>query len=180
MLIAIAECVQRDLNETQILYFGPTMEAVVQTQLIFDAITKHMSITSHSVYHKRPLLDNVKSAVIFGTPLELVSGIQKGHVILDSIAMLAFDDADLTMNFADIERNLISMLPAVKVMAASSSYVELPNAQALRVPRTTILNQNIQHFSLKIEHFVDKLKFIAEAIITIDGQVLVFCSVSGF
>lgn len=175
ILMAMAETVDRNLQKTQVLFFGATVEAVVQSQQVFDSIVKYTTITSSVIYYQQPFRRNIPCQVVFGTPLELAKEIAREHISLSDVSLLCFDDADLTINFENIQR-IITQNPHAKLMASGSTFVTIPNALEFHVPRHEILNECIEHVCFQAEDFEEKIKCIAE-LTKIDGQILIFCSV---
>lgn len=71
LLMAMAGVVDENIHKLQGIFFGPTVEAVVQAQNKFRAMVKYMSISTSVVVFTGLLNFNVSSQILFGTPLEL-------------------------------------------------------------------------------------------------------------
>lgn len=179
LLIAMGSILDISVQRIQCVFFGSTIESVLQSETVFASIAKHTLIKTSIVHWNSHRFDS-NAQVVFGTPLELTKKLKSLNASdLSEIKLICCDDADITINFSEV-KSLISDLnnrTDAKLLATSSTYMSIDDIMEFKVPRRAILKNNIRHVYIKTECWSHKVDSILELANQIDGQMIVFCAV---
>lgn len=100
LLIAMGSILDRSVQRIQCVFFGSTIESVLQSEMVFASIAKHTLIKT-SIVHRNANRFDPNAQVVFGTPLELTKKLKSSD--LSQIKLICCDDADITINFSEVK-----------------------------------------------------------------------------
>lgn len=143
-------------------------------------IAKYTQIRVSTVTENKGWCGDKKSHIIIGTPIQLSRLVEREN-LLNHVNLICFDDADLTVPFADVYDKVLNMATA-KTMTITSSISEkivnkFAQSEVFKVPRYGILNINVKHYMIVVSK-EEKMQFLLSIIKAIPShRIIIFCKV---
>ena len=191
-LIPLLEKIKPEKKKVQALILSPTRELANQIHNEFKKISKHLPISSQTIYGGTSYRTQIQALrqnhqVIIGTPGRTIDLINKRHIDLSECTQLIIDEADemLNMGFLEDVQTIIKCLNENKRSWLFSATIPKPidllikkhfsQPEFIRIEKKTLSNDDVDQYycPLSRKDFSKALRLIGASAKSTYG--IVFC-----
>ncbi|CAD49261.1 putative eukaryotic initiation factor [Plasmodium gaboni] len=192
--VGALNCVNRNLNETQVIILSPTRELAEQTQKVCLALADYIHVTIYCCIGGKKMSDDIKALnngvhVISGTPGRIYHMLNLRHLKCKYIKQLVIDEADEMLNkgFKEQVYDIYRFLsPNTQIILSSATLpqevLEITNKfmhkpVKILVKRDELTLEGIKQFFVSIEKEQWKYETLADLYESLTiTQAVVFCN----